>query len=69
MGVSLKMMPKKNNLASPPETKYYPCALHNGEVNLNQLAVIVASPQSGARLRRIPTNFCKINKAFSTRLF
>jgi hypothetical protein len=31
MGVSLKMMPKKNNLASPHENKYYPCALYNGE--------------------------------------
>ena len=50
MGVSFKMMPKKNNLASPPVTKYYRCAVHNGKVNLNQLAVIVASPQSGARL-------------------
>ena len=69
MGVSFKMMPKKNNLASPPVTKYYRCAVHNGKVNLNQLAVIVASPQSGARLRRVPTYFCKPNKAFATRLF
>ena len=43
MAVSFKMVPKKNNLASPPETKYYPCAVHNGEINLKQLAAIVAS--------------------------
>lgn len=43
MAVSFKMVPKTNNLASPPETKYYPCAVHDGTVNLNQLAAIVAS--------------------------
>ena len=44
------MVPKTNNLASPPETKYYPCAVHNGEVNLNQLAAIVASRSTVSRV-------------------
>jgi predicted histone-like DNA-binding protein len=50
MAVSFKMVPKKNNLASPPETKYYPCAVHDGEVNLNQLAAIVASRSTVSRV-------------------
>ena len=50
MAVTFKMVPKKNNLASPPETKYYPCAVHNGEVNLNQLAAIVASRSTVSRV-------------------
>jgi predicted histone-like DNA-binding protein len=43
MSVSFKMVPKKNNLVSPPQTKYYPCAIHDGEDDLNSLADIVAS--------------------------
>ena len=43
MAVSFKMLPKKNNLATPPEIKYYPCAIHNGEDDLDSLADIVAS--------------------------
>ena len=50
MAVSFKMVPKKNNWASPPETKYYPCAVHDGEVNLNQLAAIVASRSTVSRV-------------------
>jgi len=50
MAVSFKMVPKKNNLVSPPETKYYPCAVHSGEVNLNQLAAIVASRSTVSRV-------------------
>ena len=50
MAVSFKMVPKTNNLVSPPETKYYPCAVHNGEVNLNQLAAIVASRSTVSRV-------------------
>jgi predicted histone-like DNA-binding protein len=49
MAISFKMVPKKNNLASPPETKYYPCAVHNGEVNLDRLASIVASQSTVSR--------------------
>ncbi|WP_291096924.1 MULTISPECIES: HU family DNA-binding protein [unclassified Flavobacterium] len=43
MSVSFKMVPKKNNLVSPPEIKYYPCAVHDGEDDLDSLADIVAS--------------------------
>jgi predicted histone-like DNA-binding protein len=43
MAVSFKMVPKKNNLASPPVTKYYPCAVHTGEDDLDTLADIVVS--------------------------
>lgn len=49
MAVSFKMVPKKNNLASPPETNYYPCAVSNGEVNLDRLASIVASQSTVSR--------------------
>ena len=37
------MVPKKNNLVSPPQTKYYPCAVNNGANGLDSLADIVAS--------------------------
>ena len=43
MAVSFKMVPKTNNLASPPETKYYPCAVHHGEDDLDTLADILVS--------------------------
>lgn len=43
------MVPKKNNLASPPETKYYPCAVHQGVVGLNRLSSIVASQSTVSR--------------------
>jgi predicted histone-like DNA-binding protein len=42
MAVQYKMVPKKNNLVNPPEVKFYPCALSQGEVNLDDLAMIVA---------------------------
>ena len=47
--VSFKIVPKKNNLASPPETKKYPCAAEQGEVGLNRLACIVASQSTVSR--------------------
>lgn len=50
MAVSFKMVPKKNIMVSPPETKYYPCAVHDGVVNLNQLASIVASRSTVSRV-------------------
>ena len=50
MAVSFKMVPKKNIMVSPPETKYYPCAVHDGEINLNQLAAIVASRSTVSRV-------------------
>ena len=37
------MVPKKNNLVSPPQIKYYPCAIHEGEDDLDSLADIVSS--------------------------
>lgn len=43
MSVSFKMVPKKNNLVLPPQIKYYPCAVNNGEDDLDSLADIVAS--------------------------
>jgi len=49
MPVSFKMVSKKNNLASPPVTKYYPCAVHNGEDDLDSLADIVVSQSTISR--------------------
>lgn len=49
MAISFKMVPKKNNLVTPPETKYYPCAVSSGEVNLSYLAKIVASQSTVSR--------------------
>ena len=43
MAVQFKMVPKKNILVSPPQIKYYPCAIHKGEEDLDSLAEIVAS--------------------------
>jgi hypothetical protein len=37
------MIPKRNNLVSPPEIKHYTCTANKGEVNLDDLARIVAS--------------------------
>lgn len=49
MAVSFKMVSKKNNLATPPEIKYYPCAVHDGEVDLDRLASVVASQSTVSR--------------------
>ena len=43
------MVPKKNILVSPPEIKYYPCAVSQGEVNLDDLAQIIASRSTVSR--------------------
>lgn len=43
MSVQFKMVAKQNNLVSPPEVKYYPCAVSRGEVDLAGLAAIIAS--------------------------
>ena len=43
MAVHFKMVAKQNNLATPPEIKYYPCAVHQGETDLEALAAVVAS--------------------------
>lgn len=42
MSVAFKMIPKKNMLGATPEVKYYPCAVSQGEVNLDDLASIIA---------------------------
>lgn len=43
MSVSFKMVPKKNNLIAQPQIKFYPCAIHDGEDDLDSLADIIAS--------------------------
>lgn len=43
MAIEFKMVPKQNNIASPPQTNYYPCAVSKGEVDLEYLAEIIAS--------------------------
>jgi predicted histone-like DNA-binding protein len=43
MAVQFKMIPKKNNLVTPPEVKYFPCLVSKGEENLDSLAKIIAS--------------------------
>ena len=42
MPVQFKMVAKQNNLASPPEVKYFPCAVSNNEVDLDNLADIIS---------------------------
>ena len=37
------MVPKKNSLVSPPQIKYYTCATHDGEDDLESLYDIVSS--------------------------
>ena len=49
MPVKYKMVPKKNILVLPPEIKYYPCAVSQGEVNLDDLAQIIASRSTVSR--------------------
>lgn len=49
MPVKFKMVPKKNVLVHPPEIKYYPCAVSQGEVDLDDLAEVVASRSTVSR--------------------
>ena len=42
MAIHFKMVPKKNMQTSPPEVKYYPCAVSQGKVDLDDLARRVA---------------------------
>ena len=46
MSVQFKMIPKQNNLVTPPEVKYYPCAVSKGEMQLNDLAKIISEHSS-----------------------
>jgi predicted histone-like DNA-binding protein len=43
MPVQFKMIPKQNNLVTPPEVKFYPCAVSKGNVNLDDLAKVISS--------------------------
>jgi predicted histone-like DNA-binding protein len=43
MSVRFKMVPKQNNIASPPQTQYYPCVVSSGGVDLEFLAEKVSS--------------------------
>lgn len=43
MPVEFKMVAKQNNLVSPPEVKYFPCAVSKDEVDLDNLADIISS--------------------------
>jgi predicted histone-like DNA-binding protein len=42
MPIAFKMVPKQNNIATPPQVKYYPCAVSSGEVDLEYLAEIIS---------------------------
>lgn len=46
MAVHFKMVAKQNNLASPPEIQYYPCAVHQGVMDLNALAEVISNSSS-----------------------
>ncbi len=43
MAVQFKMVPKQNNLVSPPEIKFYPCSVSKGIVTLDDLAKVISS--------------------------
>lgn len=43
------MVPKQNNIASPPQIKYYPCAISQGTIDLDQVADIIANRSSMSR--------------------
>jgi predicted histone-like DNA-binding protein len=49
MAIKFKMVPKQNNISSPPEIKYYPCAVSQGEITLDDLARIIASRSTISR--------------------
>lgn len=49
MSVQFKMIPKQNNLVSPPEINYYPCAVSRGEVQLDDLARIISGRSTISR--------------------
>lgn len=42
MAISFKLTGKKNPMTTPPEIKYYPVAIHDGEVTLDYIAKRVA---------------------------
>ncbi|NCO63725.1 MAG: hypothetical protein GW839_10100 [Flavobacteriales bacterium] len=40
------MVAKQNNIATPPQIKYYPCAVSQGTIDLERLADIISSRSS-----------------------
>ncbi|MCF8274678.1 MAG: hypothetical protein K9I95_12685 [Flavobacteriaceae bacterium] len=46
MSVQFKMVAKQNNIATPPQTKYYPCAVSKGTVDLEYISKIIAGRSS-----------------------
>lgn len=42
MAIHFKMVPKKNMQVTPPEIKYYPCAVSQGKVDLDTLSDLVS---------------------------
>lgn len=49
MAIKFKMVAKQDNISSPPVIKYYPCALSQGEINLDDVARIIASRSTLSR--------------------
>jgi predicted histone-like DNA-binding protein len=49
MTVQFKMIPKQNNLVSPPQVNYYPCAVSVGKVHLDDLAPLIAGRSTTSR--------------------
>lgn len=49
MAVEFKMVPKHNNLVTPAQVNYYPCAVSVGEVSLDDLARTIASRSTMSR--------------------
>ncbi len=43
MAISFKMLPKKNMLLNPPQIRYYPIAVSQGETTISQLSEIISS--------------------------
>ena len=46
MPVQFKMVAKQNNIAKPAQTKFYPCAVSKGTVDLEYIAHTIASQSS-----------------------
>ena len=46
MSVQFKMVPKQNNISIPSQIKYYPCAVSNGTIDVENVADIISSRSS-----------------------
>jgi len=49
MAIQFKMVAKQNNIATPPQIKYYPCAVSQGTIDLERVADIISSRSSLSR--------------------